>query len=140
MKYFAAAVVLFSSIGSAWSCQLVDSTTKNIRDVVNQHGGYPISDSQCNLMNQNNLAISVNGVGTVLNGVNVAWAVVSLQDQKTNISSDAVGRSTQVNTGVASQTVANDILYDALSSAIKHLDWEKAAREVVAYRSLATNK
>lgn len=75
-----------------------------------------------------------------MNGVNVGWAIVALQDLKFNIISNKMGRSTQVNTGIASQNVADDILYDAITAAIKALDWKVAVNEVNQYRALKTKK
>jgi len=137
MKKLLAATLLSLSLGAAWSCPVMDSTTENVRDVVKSHGGYPISDAQCYLLKGKSLALSIFGVGTVLNGVNVAWATVTLQDLKSNINSDKAGVSTQVKTGPTSEKIADDILYEAITEALKSLDWDNAIKEVDHYRQEA---
>lgn len=140
IKKCIASLVLSLLFTTAQSCQLQQSTSENIKNVVKNHGGYEISDFQCKLLADNNLALLVYGHGAVLNGVNVGWAIVALQDLKFNIISNKMGRSTQVNTGIASQNVADDILYDAITAAIKALDWKVAVNEVNQYRALKTKK
>ena len=135
-EIFFAALTLLAVLPAAQAgCPMKDSTTADIRRVVNANGGWPISDAQCALLNEKKLLLAVTGDATVLDGVSVAWISVSLADSALNIHADAIGMSTQVNAKKASMDVAEKMQYAAIEAAVKALDFNKAVREIDAYRA-----
>ena len=132
MKRILVAALLVLSIPS-YACSFKTSDTPNIREVVRQRGGYPISDDFCNFLNQRGLALNVTGDSTVLNSVSVAWVTVSLTKLGTGVVSDTLRLSTKVNTKVASQNFADDMLYEGIKESVSAFEFMKAANEVKAY-------
>lgn len=133
MKFFAFICLLaLSSSCSACGFDLADEAV--VRKVMKERGGYPVSDQQCALLNKNGLALSISGHATVLRGVSIAWAQVRLVDLKTQVTSTLSHSSTNVNTGDASQDTANGLLFDAVGSAIRGLDFEAVVNEINRYR------
>jgi hypothetical protein len=126
----------FFSYG-AHACTVDNAMPDRLRSIVAENGGFPISDEQCAILRKNHLAISVDGAATVLGGVNIGWAVVRLQDLKSNIVSDKSGASTTINKDEGSQDTANVQFYKSLTSAVSELDWNAASQEVTRYRSIA---
>lgn len=117
------------SASSAFACRLRDVTTDNLRDLVSQMGGYPISDQQCALLNSHHLILHVQGDSSVLDGVNLGWAVVTLENDD-NIISSKSGIATRVNArSTPSQDNANKLFYSALDGAISSLDWKGAVAQ-----------
>jgi len=121
---------------TAQCCTVNNAATANVRAVVKQNGGWPVSDNQCALLNKYKLGLNVTAKAAVLSGVNVGWAAVSLISE-TNIISDEVGISTTVNTSMASQPTADKVMYEAISDAIDKLNWQAAAVQVDKYRVLS---
>ncbi|EHK64763.1 hypothetical protein KYC_18170 [Achromobacter arsenitoxydans SY8] len=68
----------------------------------------------------------MNGEATVLAGVSVGWAIVTVSDKKTNLVSTEVSLNTVVNAKSASIDTAEKLLYSALENAIRDLDIDKA--------------
>ena len=118
--------------GSASACTVRNVTSENTREIVTQHGGWPISDAKCDLLNKNNLMIMVTTRATVLAGTSVGWAVVMLTD-KNHVISDEERSSTYVNSAAQpSMDLANGLAYSALTDAIEGLNFEKAINELKA--------
>lgn len=117
----------------SYACSFKISHTPDVREVVRQHGGYPVSDEVCNYLYQQGLALSVTAKVTVLAGVSVAWVTISLTKLGTGVVADTYRQSTKVNTSVASQVKANDMLYEGIQEAVSLLDYSKAANEVKIY-------
>lgn len=141
MKKLIPAVAAISCFaGSAYACSLETIDTPAVREVVQQHGGWPISDEKCAILNQNKLALHVSGHATVLSNVSVGWAVVKLSAPALNIVSDRSRVATTVNSSVASMSTANDSLYDSIRDAIAGLDFDGAAKEVRQYQLKASRQ
>lgn len=141
MKKFILAMAAISTFSSsAYACKLKTIDAPSIREVVQQHGGWPISDEKCAVLNKYNLALFVTGHATVLSNTSVGWVNVKLALPGLNIVSDKSQWSTYVNTSSASMTTANDILYDAIRDAIAGLDFDGAAMEVRDYHVKATRQ
>lgn len=137
-KIVFAAMTLFAGLPAAQAgCTLNDQTSDDIRATVVAAGGWPINDAKCALLNAKKLSLSVSGQATVLDGISVGWVTVMLTDTALNIRSDQTQKSTYVNTKRASMDLAKEIQYDAIRDAINGLDFDKAAREVDAYRAKA---
>lgn len=132
MKKILAAALLVLSIPS-YACSFKTSDTENIREIVRQRGGYPISDDVCNFLNQRGLGLNVTADSTVLAGVSVAWVIISLTKLGTGVVSDTYRSSTKVNTKTASQNFADDMLYESIKESVQAFDFVKAANEVTAY-------
>lgn len=132
MKKALVAVLLVVS-SSSYACSFKTSDTEDIREIVKQRGGYPISDEVCNFLNQQGLALSVTANSTVLAGVSTAWVVINLTKLKTGVVSDTYRYSTKVNTSVASQDTANAMLYEGIKETVAAFDFVKAANEVKGY-------
>ncbi|WP_257819110.1 hypothetical protein [Burkholderia glumae] len=113
----------------ASACTIQNSMTDILMQKVAARGGFPVSDAHCTFLKRNHLDLAVDGNAVVLNGVNVGWAVVHLQNSQ-GVVSDLFGESTSVDTGVASQEVADAQFYKALTDAIYSLNWEIAAKQV----------
>ncbi|MGF6768602.1 hypothetical protein P3T18_001072 [Paraburkholderia sp. GAS199] len=128
-KHLLATAIVGLSATSVFSCAVPESTTDGLRHIVDEQGGYPISDAQCALLNGHHLRLYVEGDAMVLDGVNLAWAHVSLVNPDRVIASKS-GIATKVNTKlVPSQDVANKLFYEALESAINSLDWKGAVAQ-----------
>jgi hypothetical protein len=129
-NFLIAASISFPLHASA-ACKVPYTTTDSAKQIFEAHGGFPVSEAQCNLLNQKNLKLNIDGDAAVLNGVNVGWAIVRLVNS-IGVPSETEGRSTYVNNGLASQNIANDQFYMALKAAIGSLDWQKAAGQVTS--------
>jgi hypothetical protein len=116
-------------LGNAQACSVPNSTTDDVRALVNEKGGWPISDAQCAILNKQNLLVNVSGTATVLSNASVGWALVTLVDPN-NIVSDAQRSSTYVNSSSASMDVAKGLLYSSIKDAIKGLDFSVAAKQI----------
>ncbi len=116
------------------ACRFDFADDPAVRDVIREKGGYPISEKQCLLLNKNGLALSVDGYASVLRGVSIGWAKVTLIDLKTHVTSTLWRGATNVNTGDPSQDTADGLLYEAVSSSIKGFDFEAAVNEINGYR------
>jgi hypothetical protein len=112
-------------------------SNNNIEAVVNAHGGWPLTEAQCDLLNRNNVAINVIGSANVVDGVSIGWAVISLIDEKTNITSDASHYSFRINKRDAGDNVASNLLYKAIEIDLAHFDWDKAVRQINHFRANA---
>ena len=133
-----AGMTLLAALSSAHAeCTFNNQTSDDIRATVVAAGGWPINDAKCAVLNAKKLSLSVSGQATVLDGVSVGWVTVMLTDTALNIRSDQTQKSTYVNTKRASMDLAKEIQYDAIRDAINGLDFDKAAREVDAYRAKA---
>ena len=126
--------------GNAYACQLSTIDTPQIREVVSQHGGWPISDEKCAILNKHNLALFVSGQATVLSNVSVGWAEVKLARPGLNIVSDKSQLSTTVNSSKASMVTAGDAMYESIGDAIAGLDFVLAAAEVKEYQAKASRQ
>jgi len=143
MKKILCLIALFGTLtNSQAACSFQTSTTDGVKKVINEHGGWPISDEQCSILNNHNLALSVSGEATVLSNASIAWSVVHLIDRDRNMTSNASSINTIVNTKAASMNVASDLLFESITSSIKGLDFIKAMKEVENFRSknLGTRK
>lgn len=141
LKNLFLAIAAFSSFsGSAYACKLNTIETAHVREVVQQHGGWPISDEKCAILNQNRLALYIDGHATVLNNVSVGWAAVKLGEPDLHIVSDRTRLATTVNNSIGSMTTANDSLYDAIRDAIAGLEFDVAAKEVKQYQLKAARQ
>lgn len=128
-------LLIFSSSCSACRFDFADDPV--VRNAIKVRGGYPISEQQCALLNKNGLALLVSGSATVLRGVSIGWAEVRLTDLKTHVTSTISHSATNVNVGDASQDTADGLLYDAVSNAVRGLDFEVVVNEINLYRSKA---
>ncbi len=135
-KFIVSVAIGFFACG-AQACVVDNAMPDRLRSIVTENGGFPVSDEQCAILKRNHLAVAVEGDATVLGGVNIGWAVVRLQDFKSNIVSDKSASSTNINKEEGSQDTANVQFYKALSSAINELDWNAAAQDVARYRTIA---
>lgn len=135
-KFVFAALTLCAVLPAAQAgCTFNTSTVESIREVVTAAGGWPISDAQCAVLNAKKLSLLVSGDATVLDGVSVAWAAVSLIDSSSRVKADAGRTSTYVNTKKASIDVANEMLVSAVKDSLAQLDFNKAAAEIEAYKA-----
>lgn len=81
----------------------------------------------------------MNGQATVLNGVSVAWAYVTVSDVNTRVISPEAASQTIVNTK-ASMVTAKELAFTALESSIAQLDINKAANALRSYSQAAKKK
>lgn len=120
---------------NAQACIVMNSSSPDVRETVDQLGGWPITDAKCEFLKKRNLYLAVSATKTVLNGTSVGWASIRLLN-KDNVSSDASMRSTHVHSE-ASMNVAEKMMYEALRDSIARLDFEVAANEVAKYEKAA---
>jgi hypothetical protein len=130
-------IALLTLSFSASACRFETADIDTVQNVVRPKGGYPINEQQCLLLSKNALALSVDGNATVLRGVSVAWAKVTVMDLKTHVTSTLWRGSTQVNAGDASQDTANGLLYEAIRNAINGFEFEAAIAEINGFRAKA---
>ncbi len=128
-KKLLVATAIGLTVSPTFACELNDVTTETLRGIVNRQGGYPVSDAQCAILNSHHLALKVSGQAAVLGGVNIGWALVTLQNGD-RVASTKSGTSTHINrVDVGSQDTANKQFHIALQDAIDALDWKGAANE-----------
>lgn len=120
------------------ACPSVPFQSNNsIEAVVNAHGGWPLTEAQCDLLNRNNVAIKVIGSANVVDGVSLGWAVVMLIDEKMNITSNATHYAYRINKRDASDNVANNLLYKAIETDLENFNWDNAMRQINHFRAIA---
>lgn len=135
MKKLILSAILLAAVTSSYACTFTDSLSEDIRAVIKNNGGSTLSDKNCELLNSNNMGISISGKSTVLSNTSIGWAVVKIFDKKNNITSSASGVSTMANSSNASMDLANELVYAAIKNAIDSLDFQKAIQEVKTYRA-----
>lgn len=140
LRIISTALAMTFAMSSTIACDFTWSAPPNVKAIVNSNGGSPIPEDKCLLLVKNNLALSVVGSASVLNGVNVAWVVVNIQGKGDNVMSDVYGSSTTVNTQIGSQDTANSVFMDVYEKAIDSLDFNKGIAEVFKYRKIAKSK
>ena len=133
-----AAISCLSTV--SYACPVSVSDTPAVEQIVAHHGGWPISDERCALINKYKLTINVDGEATVLAGTSVGWVIVKLGSSDTNIVSNKYSASTNVNSSTASQDVAEDQFYAALRRALAELDITTAANEVKKFEAKAAKR
>ena len=121
------ASALFSPFAvSAAGCSFRSSASPDMRAIVAENGGFPIGDDMCAKLNKNNLRLDFSGMATVLDGVSVGWASVTISDLRTGLTSSEHSMNTAVNARVASMDKAKSLTYEALGSAVRTFDLNKA--------------
>lgn len=135
MKKLAFAV-LMAATSATYACNLKVSDPPLVQEVMRQNGGYHISEEKCKFLNEQGLAISVQGNAAVRGGVSIAWAAVSVANLPMGVVSDSYRFTDVVDARQASQPVANKMLYDAVSDALSKLDVYAAAKEVRSYMAV----
>ncbi|AUA56287.1 hypothetical protein CVS48_09700 [Achromobacter spanius] len=134
-----AALALLAPWAVSAACTLEMSTSNIMQEIIKENGGVPISDAQCARLNKNSLRLHMNGQATVLNGVSVAWAYVTVSDVNTRVISPEAASQTIVNTK-ASMVTAKELAFTALESSIAQLDINKAANALRSYSQAAKKK
>lgn len=130
MKKIAALCLLLLS-APVMACTFRTMDSENIRSIVRERGGYPVSDDVCGFLNKNGLSLKVSGHATVLDGVSVSW--VEVRVWKNGVSSDQSRYDTTVNRNSASMVTAGDNIYKGLEKAVSQFDYKLAASEVEGY-------
>ncbi|MBN3761006.1 hypothetical protein [Burkholderia sp. Ac-20365] len=129
LKKIAFAAAAAFSCGAVMACEVPVSAPNNLVFIIQRHGGYQVSDAQCEMLQKRGLALDVDGDATVLSGINVAWASVHIMKVNGRTSGTS-GISTMVDTHPGSQDLADDVFYDALGRALRNLDWRLAVQQV----------
>lgn len=124
-------VALLCSTASAFACEFKVSDAPSLRDRVNSQGGYPLNEAKCEMLNKKGMSLSVYADGSVLNGVNVAFAVVSVS--KNDVVSTRYYHSTRVGkVGVGSQDTADNLMVEAIRDGTDKLDMVAAIEALEA--------
>lgn len=134
----AAFAIALACIGSAHANCLINFTTPYT--VVSQSlkkTGFNIKNYEkvCARLAAANVELVIEGEGTVLAGVSVAWAGVTVRDRVTKVhTTDGAGASTRVDKGSASVPTAEAMLALAIDGAINSMDIEAAIATVQSLR------
>jgi hypothetical protein len=138
MRFIIPALILGLGLfaNAANACTFRTVASDRLKEVVTQHGGWPVSDELCAFLNSRKLSLMSDEKTTVLAGVSVGVVIVRLSDAN-NVVSDTVSNSIYINTGVASMDKADELTYLAVTDAIKGFNVEKAAAEVAKYAKAA---
>lgn len=140
MKKLILAIATLSCLStSAYAvCNLKVIYAPNVGKVVNQNGGWPISDENCALLNKNNMALAITGAATVLSNTSIGWANAQVSTRDTNIVSDKNSATTTANSTHVSVVTADQLMYDSIRAAIDGLDFNAAIKEVKQYQAIMT--
>lgn len=129
-----AATVLFCGVQSASACEIHAKAPFVVHQAVSNYGGWPISEKDCEALKANGLSINISGDATVMRDRAVAWAVVSVIDSNTNITSSEQTSATLIDSEQVSQALADKLLVAAIESAAHDFDLAKAIKEVDEFR------
>ncbi len=138
MKYLGAtaliptALILMACHANA-ACSINNSMPDDVKTVIADHGGIPISDADCQLVNTNHLYLDVHGDFFAGSKAAVGWALVELEDVN-NIRSDTSAQSTHFSDRLG-DGAARDAEFAAISNSIKTLDFTKAIKQIRSYES-----
>lgn len=127
-----------SNVASA-GCTVNNVMFESVRENLSRRGGIPISDAQCAVLNKRNLRLSIDSDYGVLKNVAYGWVVASLKDDN-GFESRAKGLSTYINSAQPDTPTAEAIAYAAAEDAIKTLDFEKAASEILEMQKKTLKK
>lgn len=119
------------------ACTFSSQANGEVNAIIKAHGNWPVSDAQCAALNAKKLILVVNGQATVLDGVSVAWANVTVLDTALHIKADSVQWVTRVNAKQASMDVAEKMQYDSIADAVDGYDFTEAAKQIDVYRAKA---
>ncbi|OYY33340.1 MAG: hypothetical protein B7Y28_16335 [Polaromonas sp. 16-63-31] len=102
------------------------STNPQVITLIKEKGwDFKDYDAICRKLEKANAGLHITAQGTVLNGVSIGWASVSLQDRDLQIgSSQGHGLSTQTNP-FASMDKAVELQFHAINRAIEAVDIDK---------------
>jgi hypothetical protein len=94
-----------------------------------------ISDTDCALLDKNQLSIRIDSSSGILfdQRLAVAWASVFLVDTKTNVASDSRTKVTQAQNNTLDQNVAKEIELLAIQDALGKLKFQTHIAEIQAY-------
>jgi uncharacterized protein YndB with AHSA1/START domain len=114
------------------ACTFTSTETPDLLKVIDEKGGYRVSEAQCLLMKRKKLSLLVSGAGIAFKDVAVGWSEVRLVDSSTGVTSSRFHNSTHVHTELSNQEIAKSMLYGAVTDAIAGLDFEAAVAEIEA--------
>jgi hypothetical protein len=123
------AILLTTIALPSLACTYTSAESLSLRSIVDERGGYAITEEQCLQMEKRKLSIFVSGEGVVFKGVTVGWADVRLKDLTTGVTSARFHNSTHVTTEQTNQETAKRLVYEAINDAIAGLNFEAAAAE-----------
>ena len=125
-------VALLSSGAATAKCYMHYASEPFIETILARKGGVPISDALCAKLNKGNMNLELAGNSSVLAGVSVGWAYVTVTDRTTKLTSAISSSSTIVNSRRASMEVADEAFYRALENALDLFEADKAAADLKA--------
>ena len=114
------------------ACTFTSAESPDLLKIIDENGGYRVTEAQCLRMERKKLSLHVSGAGIAFKGVAVGWSEVRLVDSSTGITSSRYHNATHVNTEQSNQEVAKSMLFGAVTDAIAGLDFEAAAAEIEA--------
>ncbi|OYZ77066.1 MULTISPECIES: hypothetical protein [unclassified Polaromonas] len=126
-KLFIGFALAASCLGAYAACTVrVFSTNPQVITLIKEKGwDFKDYDAICRKLEKANAGLHITAQGTVLNGVSIGWASVSLQDRDLQIgSSQGHGLSTQTNP-FASMDKAVELQFHAINRAIEAVDIDK---------------
>ncbi|CAM4137843.1 hypothetical protein BOTU111921_13600 [Bordetella tumbae] len=129
-----AASALFCGAQLASACEIHAKAPFVVHQAVSNYGGWPISEKTCEALKAHGLSINISGDATVMRDRAVAWAVVSVIDSNTNITSSEQTSATLIDSEQVSQALADKLLVAAIESAAHDFDLAKAIKEVDEFR------
>lgn len=128
----------FAGIGAASAeCFISFNTPYTVVSQSIKKTGFNIKNYNkvCSRLKAANMELVIEGEGTVLAGVSVAWANVTVRDLATKVhTTKGAGASTRIDKGSASMPTAEAMLAVAIDSAIDSMELEEAIAAVDALR------
>jgi len=139
LKNIALAAALCALPFQAGACSVnYNSSTEVVLKVVRQNGwGFDNYDQICQKLAAANAALVIDGQATVLGNKSIAWATVSLKDKTLMVFTNDFGGSSTKTNDYASQDKAEELLMQAINSAVDSMGVDKALRSLAESRRQA---
>lgn len=138
-KATALVLSLLVSFSANAACKLISNTTSIIQEARRTAGwdGWRFSryDEICEKLRKANAQLVIRGDATVLNGVNIAWAIVEIADINPLLTSGTSSSNTRTNKMVGSQDEANKLLIESIEDAANGLSIDNGIRDLQQARA-----
>jgi hypothetical protein len=137
-KAYIACAVTLGAIGTTHACSVMYETATDVayKAIAESGWGFKNYAQVCKKLNAANASLLITGTTTVLHGVSISWASVSLRDKKLPIVANSYGgRSTIANT-TPSMDMATRNLPQAINNAVDSMDLDRAIASLNEMRKI----
>lgn len=139
LKKLALVAALCAAPFQAGACSVnYNTSTDLIVKIVRQNGwGFDNYDQICQKLAAANAVLVIDGQATVLGNKSIAWATVMLKDKSLMVFTNEFGGSSTKTNDYASQDKAEELLMQAINSAVDSMGLDKALRSLAESRRQA---